>query len=117
MNVGSIEVRLVVPAGQRLELDRHLRAGEERGQLIADLGLELRRRQRLGLIGQDDPRRLLRRRFEERLDEEDRRRLQRRQHDGDENRKDEGEFDRRRAGFVVGQLSPKATDASEKFVF
>jgi hypothetical protein len=79
--------------------------------------LELRRGQRLGLVGQNDPRRLLRRRFEERLDEEDRRRLQRGQNDADEDRKDQREFDRGRAGLVAGKLSRPAAEAREEFAF
>ncbi len=70
-NVGS-RVHEICRAGrQRLEFDNHLTAGEEGGQLIAELGLELGRGQGAGLIGENDPRRFLRRGFEERLDQKD----------------------------------------------
>ena len=42
-------------------------------------------------------------------------RLQSREDDGDENRKDQGEFDRGRASFVARQLSPQSTHPSEEF--
>ncbi len=116
-DVGS-RVHEICRAGrQRLKFDDHFAAVEEDGQLIAEFRLELRRgeRRRVGLIGENDPRGFLRRGFEERLDQKDRPRLQSGKHDGDENGRDESEFDRWRTSLVARQSARQAAHFSEEF--
>ena len=102
------------PRGQRLKLDDHARAVEERSELIADLRLELGGGQRSGLVGEDDPRSGLGAGFEIGLGEIDRRRLQSREPDGDGRRRDEREFDRGGACGLARKRADPARDAGKE---